>query len=388
MLLEHSLEAHPYLKSLEKTKEEKKATSNAYLSRFFPSTSASFTASKVNDYSKLQTVLGLSATQKIIDLGAAQDLTVAKSNYTLADYQKQLGHDYVQAKVEFTFLAAWLQTQRKDVIESLKKSSYSTFQRAQAQFNAGTTSRNDLMVAAAIHATNLKTIEQYENELDDAFVALEKATNLSFRKNKIYENLEWNPHKNIDIPNIKTALQQASVNRKELYVNSQEADSAKQQELAYKKDYLPTLGLYGTWQRRQDSTATDPYNAHEAGLAASWNFFDGGNSYFNSQAYHARNLRLHEDRLATLQTIDSEVRSAHHSLLVNLRDLQLKDVQLSKEKDTFEQQKSRFESGLLVQSEYDAAIYTWNTAQINWLQQKINAETARKVLEAKCGYPK
>ncbi|MFC1854856.1 TolC family protein [Candidatus Dependentiae bacterium] len=384
-LFDRSVQKHPYIKSLQYTKDEKKYSVDATLSTFFPLATISYKAAKINDYSKLKTVLGISATQKIIDLGAAQDLNVAKSQHTLAEYQKRLGNDYVRELVEEAFLAAWLQLQRKEVIASLKKSSQETFEQAKAKWSAGIISRNELLQAATTHTQNLQTIEQYENDLDNAFVDLEKATNLKLRNCRKYPNLHWNPTGKISVPTLDKALSKAKSNRKELLVNEQQTDAALQQELAYKKDYFPTLGLYGTWQRQQDSTADDPYNSHEAGVAVSWGF-DSGYSYHNANAYHAKKLKYQEDRLVTLQTIDSEVRTSHNDLLISLRDLQLKDIELSESKDTFERNKTKFKTGLITQTDFDEAIYNWNTAQINWLQQKITAETAKKTLEAKCGY--
>lgn len=394
-LVNRAFEANQHLKSLDQAIEVKSKKIGVSFANFLPSASSSFSGAQAwgSDTTGHKKTLSFSGAQTIFDLVSAQDLRIAKGNHELAKINKSFGNDTVRADVENKFMAAWLMRNKDEDMKALRQSAAKLFEQEKLKARLGLISRTEMLNATATYANNIKTVQQYENDLDTAFVALEKATGLTLRSTTEaigkYPDLTWNLQAEIKCPSLDSCLLEAFIHRKELASNAQEANTAKHYEQYYARGYLPTVGLYGSYCNASDEITyanDDWHTSKEIGIKANWSFFDGLSNWYNAQAYKADTIRLQEDGCYLKQQIQAEVTTAHHDLAIALRDLNVAQATLLEQKQLYEQHVAEHTAGMLGEADFFMALTAWQDARYAWLTKRVAATIAERALSAKCGF--
>jgi outer membrane protein TolC len=384
---------HPHLKGLQQAVRGKKSSLNASFSPFLPSASVTASGIKVKDLSEIKSSFKLSASQNIIDLPSVALHTAAKNTHHLSELTRRLGQDNVRSEAEKTFLGAWLFSNKDKYIKSLASSAQSLFEQDKLKSELGLTKRSSFLKSTAVYADNIRTVQQYDNDLDNSFIALENATGLVFRSNSSnekpsYSELQWNVHENVELPDLSKVMTQAIKNRKEFSIKDEEIDIAKENEKYYLNGYTPKIWAAGSYTDSKSGTAGESsVSTHDAGIYASWNCFDGLLNYHNSQAQLAEQVRLQEERAYWSLKIKSQVSTAYQTMEIEIRDLKEFDIELSEQQLLFDEITEQFKAGLITKTSFLAAEKTFEKSKFTWLEHRTNVSLAKYDLDSRCGFP-
>ncbi len=300
---------------------------------------------------------------------------LAHSNQILA-YQATI--DTVLLNVRLAYYLLLLDESNLDVhrqaIELLDKQ----LKNEQNRFDAGLSSKSNLLRAQVTRANELPSLLNAENAIQTDYVSLSQVLNIPYKPDQdeapfgVTGSLGFEPH----AYELKDVLSKALATRPELKAAQNAIEIEQKQLVVDRANILPHLNAYGQYSISSAGDIDHPNNANDGylvGVAASWNIFDGLATIGKMKSTRARMEGAIAARDQARLQIESEIRGALNGIETASRTVesQARNVLVARE------------NYVLANAQYDAGLST----QLDILQARLDLTTAQTtVFQARHDY--
>jgi outer membrane protein TolC len=330
----------------------------------------------------LQHSIGVQATQLVYSFaGPLEEYKIAKQGTKASKFSEETHKDLVRYEVEASFLASWLLQRKNEYIQSLNKSSGKRFEEEKYKNNVNLLNKNDWLKQVATYSEKLSTVYLYTDELNNAQNELEYFIGKPFGQDIKKITLVWDNEQKITVEPLHYYVDLAIQNRKEIKQKQIEMEQQEEYRRYYKKTYLPSVSLSG------DSTRSSGSASSSVSLNLTWNIFDGGATFQDSNKANATRLKLLMEKNSYIQQAKYEVEKAYNELAQYLKQLVAKDLRLAQAKNEFDLKTLQFKIGEISPAEFEEATFSWETEKFAWLTLKVSAALKERELIYACGYP-
>lgn len=392
--VKQALKRKPSVHAFEYNIKSARSEQKEKLSTYLPHVSISEGFYNSNYSSNIKSTFKVSASQTVLNPAQQDYYKVFTSKLALARHQKESHKDDIRLATEGAFLNGWLLQQKLDFIILLYNSTKENFAKAENQYKLKLLNKNDWLKAKTTYSAGLTTVSTYQDDIADAERTLEYYTGgtlgLLPRKGKKTDRkltrLDWRPSAYINLKPLSYYYAQGKINRKDLKAKQAEIDTQKHTGDYYAKQYAPVFKVFAnaTKSRIRGSKGT---LSKEGGLQVSWNIFDGLSSYFNSNAAHSRKTKGILEKSDLLAQVKLEIQQAYSSLQKEIKTFETEKISFNQAKNEFKLRSKEFKLGIISDTDFETAKYTYESARFSWLSQQMKTGLKKLELLRACGYP-
>ena len=390
---------HAYKYSIKNYEHQRKGT----LSTFLPNVSLYETFYNRKNPSGIKDSFVARVDQTVMDLSKVNHYKMFDAQVSGARHQLEGHKDDVQLATETAFLNAWLLQQKVDFFVLLYEASKKTFEQKKNQYELNLLDKNEYLKARADHASNLATVNTYKQDLSEAEKTLEyyiqDPISLLLPKKDVYQTaggfnpqtiyptkLKWDPNKKNRVEPFDFYYKKAVVNRKDLKVKQDTINLKSHTSQYYAKQYLPTIGLFGTTTKRTIWNGDSTFDK-QAGVRISWNVFDGLSNYFNKNAARAEKLQAILEKHDLSSQIKLEVQQAYSALQKEIDSLAAEKVVFKQAANEFVLREQQHTVKLISDVDLQSSKFNYENSRISWASKAASAELKFRELLKSCGYP-
>ena len=376
-----AIKNRPSLKAFQYATQASRETERKALAGYKPQ--VSFTESPF--FSKgakgLQNSANLQASQLIYSFaGPIEEYKIAQTGTEISEYQTLSNKALIKFEVTRSFLESWLLQRKNKFIEYLKKSSIETVNKSEHQNELNLLNKNTWLNDAATYSENMSTVYIYPDELSNAKNQLEYFIGKKFENDGTSLTLAWNSNQEIKLESLDYYYDFAIKHRNDIHEKELEIEQQQQYQNYYKKTYLPSLSLSGETGRTSGAVNSS------IGAVLSWNMFDGGANYYESQKANAQKLKISMEKDQLILTAKFQVQRAYYELNTIFKQLVAQDIRLAQAKNELVLKKQKLEIGDISPVDFETARYSWETQKFNWLNIRVNAAIVYNRLHYVTGY--
>lgn len=254
-----------------------------------------------------------------------------------------------------------------------------------AQFNAGTVAKADVLTTEVRLANAQQSLVSYRNSYDIAMATL--CNYLLLPVDTVIhppEQLTYNKY-NLDLTNCTAyALQ----NRPDAAAADYEVKQAESAKRAAKAGYRPNVNALATG----GITGNKPFNDNltdswTAGISASWNIFDGGVTQAQVKEADATLTKAQEAAAATREQVQLDVRSAYLSLVAAEKNISTTKLAISSAEEDYRISQVRYAAGVGTNLDVMDASDKLTQAKMNYYSALYEYNTAKASLDKAMGIP-
>ena len=390
--IEIAYKNRPSIKAYKFATQASRYVEKQKLSGYFPQLTLSEKNYFANGVKGSTNQVAFNASQLIYSFASPLDeYKIAKKGTEITKYSEETHKEYIRNAVEKSFLNAWLLQKKHTFIKTLQISAQTTFSKNRTEKKVNLLSQPDWLQKAATYSQNELTVALYSDDVNTIHKQLEyylgKSINLTFHSNPKAHGekmiLQWNAQKKIRIGHLNNYYDAAIKNRKEIKSKQKQIEQHKETSKLYKNMYLPSLNAFGQVEKISNHNK----KMSIAGLSLSWNLFDGGKYFQQSQETHANMLKATMEKQDTIQQIKFEVESAYYALSQALKQLLAYEISLKQAISQYKKSENQHKIGQTSNVELKEAKCNLQTAKYSWLEYKVNATIKEKNLMYYCGYP-
>jgi len=285
------------------------------------------TVQRFRDYWTIQ----LSVTQSLYSGGVnRQQIAIAKLQHEASLAQFQATIDQVLKRVKYAVYAIAINQAQIDADQQTIKLLTDEESRQKALFDAGRTTRFNVLRTEVSLGNQRSQLYQTQNDLTSSQIALTQLLNIEWPHGQspfsppflTQENLECPPIGNIQVEDF---IALALTRRPELEVLDREIEIAERQIKIDKAALIPRVDGYVAEEERRDQTQSsfnNSVNDYAVGLLGTWNIFDGFASKGQVTIDNATLSTTHISRDDTRLQVENDVREAYARLMTAQQTIQ------------------------------------------------------------------
>lgn len=346
----------------------------------------------------IKRTFAINAQQTLFNLSSYNKYKQYSSLMSSAKHTKQAHQDEIRLSTQSAFLAAFLVQNKLNMMRLQFNSAKDTYEKSKNLFEQKLISNTDLLQAQSTYAESLASVDNYRSEIKEAEKIIEYYTGIKMsivpdnsdtisKINKSpYMELAWNPKKEDKIKSFDHFYKKALNNRKDLKLKDDTIEKEKHTSQYYEKQYLPKVGVSLNYEKNS-LRGGSKYTTRNTTLNISWNVFDGLTNYFNKEAAGARKMKAVLEKNDLRNKIKMEVQSAYTALKSAKNLLSAQEITFKHAKSNFKLKKQQFKQGLISQTDFKNAEFSFESSRIAWLTQAATTKTKYFELLSSCGYP-
>jgi outer membrane protein len=277
------------------------------------------TVQRFRDYWTIQ----LTVTQSLYSGGVnRQQIAIAKLEHEAALVQLRATIDLVLKGVKYAVYAIAINQAQIDAEQQTIKLLTEEESRQKALFDAGRTTRFNVLRTEVSLGNQRSLLYQAQNDLTSSQIALAQLLSIEWPHGLSPLNPPFHTQENLDCPRIgnirvEDFIALALTRRPELQVLDRQIEIAERQIKIDKAATVPRIDAYATDEQARDQTLSSfnkSLNDYAVGLLGTWNVFDGFAGKGQVMTDTATLGTIHISRDETRLHVENEVREAYARL--------------------------------------------------------------------------
>ena len=312
--------------------------------------------------------------QPLINLDGFWERSAAKNKMQATELQSLRIGDHMKLETENAYMQLQLAHKAVSVLEQALETAQANLRLAENNFKQGYLQRSDVL-AVEVRVTEVNNQLQYarsnvQNASDYLMflmgesqdVVLLPADSLSVELNAVIS-----PDLPGDRADIK-AMELATEARKKMYTAS-------------KMSFLPRLNAFGSYELYDNEIFQGDANGYIAGVALTWDLFDGSKRFGNTQQSKAEYKQAELELEQHVQQSQLELNRATRALKDAERKLELTQLALEQSKEALRIRNNRYEQGLEKTTDLLGAETQYSEKQLEYYQTVYEYNYALAYLE-------
>jgi outer membrane protein TolC len=403
-----SLKHRPDLEALRYATQASKSGAKAAIAGYYPTITVGSTFSQNDNQVAPTNLTELDVKQTIFSFAGPQEkYRVAKKLAEVSELDEDIRAQEIRLAAESAFLEAFYVQERACYIQALSCSSEASFKLASAENKLQRTDKDAWLDKVETFATNLKTIQQFDVKLDQAYRKLEFLTGQTLLREttsktkkgvhteKERAQLVWQHKKKIVLEKLESYYTYALANRPEIKQYAKRAEMEHATMRLAQGSRLPLIGASAQVMFDESKSVVDPESQEVISGKTSWNYsiglnwtiFDGMVQQHAERQARANRMKEILNKQQAILTIKQAVQDLYSELLSKLLELQAKKIKYVHARNTFKLSSQKYELGKIAGSAFKTAETAWKDVQLEWILSNVAVALAEQTLIRACGYP-
>ncbi|NJW52432.1 TolC family protein [Salinimicrobium oceani] len=303
-------------------------------------TQADFDPARLNDPDRIDNfATKVEVQQPLINLDGFWQRGAAKNKMEATELQRLRTGDAMKLETEKAYMQLQLAHKAVTVLEQALETAQANLRLAENNFKQGYLQRSDVL-AVEVRVTEVNNQLQYarsnvKNASDYLMFLMGDSIDVVLVP-KDSLTVEMNPVTTSELPEDRAdiqAMELATEARKKMYTAS-------------KMTFLPRLNAFGSYELYDDELFQGDANGYMAGVALSWNIFDGSKRIGETQQSRAEYKQAQLELEQHVQQSQMELNRATRALQDAENKLQLTQLALEQSKEALRIRSNRYEQGL------------------------------------------
>jgi outer membrane protein TolC len=299
--------------------------------------------------------------QPLINLDGFWERGAAKNKMQATELQSERTWDHMKLETEKAYMQLQLAHKAVNVLEQALETAQANLRLAENNFKQGYLQRSDVL-AVEVRVTEVNNQLQYaKSNVQNAsdylmFLMGESQDVLLLPADSL--SVELNPVTSPALPGDR-----ADIKAMELA-----ADARKKMYTASKMSFLPRLNAFGSYELYDDEIFQGDANGYIAGVALTWDLFDGSKRFGKTQQSKAEYKQAELELEQHVQQSQLELNRATRALQDAENKLQLTSLALEQSKESLRIRNNRYEQGLEKTTDLLGAETQFSEKQLEYYQ--------------------
>lgn len=303
-------------------------------------TQSDFDPARLNDPERIENfATKVEVQQPLINLDGIWQRGAAKSKMQATELQSVRTGDHMKLEAEKAYMQLQLAHKAVIVLEQALETAVANLRLANNNFKQGYLQRSDVL-AVEVRVTEVDNQLQYarsnvKNASDYLMFLMGDSINVVlFPKDSL--RVKMNP---LSTPAL-------SSDRADIRAMELAADARKKMHTADRMSFLPRLNAFGSYELYDDEIFQGDANGYMAGVALTWDLFDGSKRFGKTQQSKAEFKQAQLELEQYVQQSELELKRATRALEDAENKLHLTELALEQSKEALRIRNNRYEQGL------------------------------------------